>query len=78
MATIKQSRNPDLTNYRKAQPTPVSAPTRAQLPQDTAPARSPFMMASMPLWASTSDAFTRQFYGTNVASYRILPVGGTR
>jgi hypothetical protein len=37
-------------------------------------ARSPFMLASMPLMASTADAFSRQFYGQgNVPSQRILP-----
>jgi hypothetical protein len=32
------------------------------------------MLASMPLMATTADAFQRQFYGgANVPTYRILP-----
>jgi hypothetical protein len=34
------------------------------------------MVASMPLMASTGDAFQRQFYSTqNIPAQRILPAG---
>ena len=39
--------------------------------------RSPLMHASMPLMASTADAFVRQFYSpANIPQQRILPVKG--
>jgi hypothetical protein len=74
MPTIKQSAKPSMEGWDR---TPPGAPAKAQTP---APldllGRSPFMVASMPLMASTGDAFNRQFYsGQNLPQQRILPVG---
>jgi hypothetical protein len=74
MATLKQSSNVNMAGW---QPAPVKQqPVAAQSPPtDTRNTRSPRMLASMPLMASTSDSLTRQFYGgQNLPTYRILPV----
>lgn len=74
MPSVKQSARPDTKGW-----TPVSSPFTGAV-NATPPAqpdttgRSPFMAASMPLMASTGDAFTRQFYSkTGLPSQRILP-----
>jgi hypothetical protein len=75
MPSVKQSARVDLQGWQPAQAAPQrggeipSAPT----PPDPT-ARSPYMLTSMPLMASTGDAFARQFYGSgNNPSQRILP-----
>jgi hypothetical protein len=72
MPTVKQSAKAPGRGWTKAPPRP---PVTAQTPaSESAPSRSPFMVASMPLMASTADAFQRQFYSTqNLPSQRILP-----
>lgn len=73
MPRMNELRNPDLSNMRQV-PVPTPAPTPSPT-QDADPnGRAPNMLSSMPLMASTGDAFQRQFYGgTNVPTYRILP-----
>jgi hypothetical protein len=77
MPPMNKLRNPDLSNMRQVPaPTPAPTPTPTSSPtQDADPnGRAPNMLSSMPLMASTGDAFQRQFYGgTNVPTYRILP-----
>ena len=71
MPPVRSSTRPDLSNWRPVQATPVRANPPAE-PDPTA--RSPFMQASMPLMASTGDAFARQFYAKNgLPQQRILP-----
>ena len=74
MPRLNQLRSPDLSNMRQI---PVPAPPPATAPTteaDPTSGRAPNMLSSMPLMASTGDAFQRQFYGgTNVPTYRILP-----
>ena len=73
MPRMNDLRNPDLTNMRQI-PVPQTPDRPAAPPQDTHTGRAPNMLSSMPLMASTSDAFSRQFYGgTNVPAVRILP-----
>lgn len=56
------------------EPKPTPSPAPSPLSQ-AGLARSPFMHASMPLMASTSDAFTRQFYSpVNTSQQRIMPI----
>lgn len=75
MATLNQSGAVNMAGWQ-----PNTQPTQTQTGQGTSPPdprtiRSPHMLASMPMIASTQDAFTRQFYGgQNVPTYRILPV----
>ena len=73
MPTLKQSRNVDLT---QTIPLPPQAPQMSTpAPPEDRESRRPNMSAAMPLMASTSDAFLRQFYGAgSTPSYRILPV----
>jgi hypothetical protein len=72
MPSIRQSGNPSLRDWKPAPP-PPSQSGQTPAPMDT-PGRSPFMLNSMPLMASTGDAFQRQFYGqSNIPSQRILP-----
>jgi hypothetical protein len=80
MPTLKQSSAVNMAGWQ-----PVVASPSGSQPAKTAPAtptdpritRDPRMLASMPLMASTGDAFYRQFYGgPNVPTFRILPVNG--
>jgi hypothetical protein len=72
MPPLNQLRNPDLS---KMQPIPAPTQPPAPAPEKADPGRSPNMLSSMPLMASTADAFQRQFYGhSSTPSYRILPV----
>lgn len=75
MPSIRASSRVNLTGWQATQTTPVSTPqTRTISTQSEANSRSPFMLASMPLMASTNDALTRQFYSTeNLPQQRILP-----
>lgn len=80
MPTLKQSSAVNMAGWQ-----PVASSATSSQPAKTAPAapsdphvtRDPRMLASMPLMASTGDAFYRQFYGgPNVPTFRILPVRG--
>lgn len=77
MPSIKASARVNLRGWQPAPNNP--SPTPPALPSYTTaaiPSRSPYMRASMPLMASTSDSFTRQFYSaSNVPQQRILPTG---
>jgi len=75
MPPIRQSSKVNTAGWEKAQNPPQNdtANTAAATPPDPT-ARSPFMLTSMPLMASTGDAFQRQFYGAgNLPQQRILP-----
>lgn len=75
MPRIRQSANVDLQGYTQVQSQPVTA--AAVSSTLNAITRSPFMHAAMPLMASTSDSFTRQFYGQDsIPQQRILPAKG--
>jgi hypothetical protein len=72
MPSVRQSARPNLQDWKPAPATPPPADKTVPFTDPTA--RSPYMIASMPLMASTGDAFARQFYGAgNVPSQRILP-----
>lgn len=78
MPPMSQLRNPDLSNWSPVQPTQNDSFNPPSIPTDpnpiNNPARSPFMLAAMPLAASTNDSLGRQYYmGTNVPIYRLLP-----
>lgn len=72
MGSLKQAARADMKGYQPAPAKPYSAPPNP--PRPATSTRSPNMLASMPLMASTADAFQRQFYGgANVPTHRILP-----
>lgn len=73
MATLRQAARVNTEGYQPLRPQAMATP---QIPRsDTTPTRHPNMLASMPLMASTADAFQRQFYGgSRVPTYRVLPV----
>lgn len=75
MPSIRASVTSSLKGWQPTPATPAASPAQSTPPPDqTAPGRSPFMLASMPLMASTADAFTRQFYSpSNLPQQRILP-----
>jgi hypothetical protein len=77
MPTVKQSQNVSMKGWNPA-PKPVAGGVKPTPPYTQNPQqRSTMMLASMPLMASTSDAFTRQFYGGMKApTFRTLPVRG--
>lgn len=75
MPSVKQSARVNLNDW-----TPVQNDTKKGGDTPAAPtppdpqARSAYMLASMPLMASTGDAFARQFYGAgSTPQQRILP-----
>lgn len=71
MPSNKASMNPNMDGWVRVPNSPQTALQDTQNPLQ----RSTFMHASMPLMASTSDAFVRQFYGAgNLPQFRILPV----
>jgi hypothetical protein len=73
MATLRQAARVNMQGYQPMQPQRTFTPQVP--PSDTTPDRHPNMLASMPLMASTGDAFQRQFYGgSKVPTYRVLPV----
>lgn len=80
MPTLKQSSAVNMAGWRPVAPQAASsqpAKTAPAAPTDPRIVRNPYMLASMPLMASTGDAFYRQFYGgPNIPTYRILPVQG--
>ena len=74
MPSIRQSTRPNINGWTQTQNPSTTgqkpAPPAAPDPLD----RSPFMIASMPLMASTGDAFPRQFYSkSGLPQTRILP-----
>jgi hypothetical protein len=75
MPSLKASSGVNLKGWEPAQPTTGGRVEMGNAPpQDDPLARSPFMHASMPLMASTGDAFQRQFYSpSNLPQQRILP-----
>ena len=75
MPSVKQSATVNLEGWK-----PVETPSMQEAqrplppPPSDSPNRSTFMLTSMPLMASTGDAFQRQFYSrANTPSQRILP-----
>ena len=74
MPTIRQSAK---VNTQGWEPAPQATAAPSQTPATPPPApngRSSIMLASMPLMASTGDAFTRQFYSPgNLPQIRTLP-----
>ena len=73
MASLRQASRVNMQGYQPMRPQPVSQPPHIPA-QNPAPTRHPNMLASMPLMASTADAFQRQFYGgAKVPTYRTLP-----
>jgi hypothetical protein len=81
MASLKAASSADMTGYKPAPSAPPAQLNTPSIPKSgDSPGRLPTMLSSMPLNASTGDAFQRQFYGgSNVPTYRILPAqrGGT-
>jgi hypothetical protein len=74
MPSPKQAANYDMTGYKRVPEQAVNKPSMTAHPPTSL--RNPTMLASMPLMASTADAFQRQFYGgENVPTYRTLPAG---
>jgi hypothetical protein len=72
MASLRQAANVNMQGWKPAPAQPPATPSRP--PEPDTSTRNPTMLASMPLMATTADAFQRQFYGgANVPSYRILP-----
>jgi hypothetical protein len=73
MAMPRQAARVNMEGY---QPMRTQGSLQPQRPaQDPGPRRHPSMLASMPLMASTGDAFNLQFYGgARVPTYRTLPV----
>jgi hypothetical protein len=75
MPPVKQSARPNLDGWRPAE-TPLQQEDNNQVnaPEPDPTERSPYMLTSMPLMASTGDAFQRQFYSrASTPSQRILP-----
>jgi len=74
MPSIRASARPNMQGWKQAESlSPGGEKSTPPPPQDTL-SRSPFMTASMPLMASTGDAFARQFYTQNgLPQQRILP-----
>ena len=77
MANLRQAAQANMKGYAPVQSTPQATLQRPALQHPgVTPGRNPTMLASMPVTASTADAFTRQFYGgTNVPTSRTLPAG---
>lgn len=75
MPPIRASLAPDMRGWQSLAPGSPAGEQRGTVPPPPPPlARSPFMHASMPLMASTADAFARQFYSQgNLPQTRILP-----
>lgn len=81
MPSIKQSQNPSMNGWiqqpAKTEPADLQQ-TSSQASEPPAsggyPNMSPFMLASMPLMASTNDALT-QFYGNwSIPQFRVVPI----
>jgi hypothetical protein len=76
MPSIAKSQRVTLDNYKPAPAPAQPAQIRPAPPPDDDPnGRSPYMLVSMPLMASTGDAFARQFYGgSNIPTIRTMPL----
>ena len=80
MPSIKASSNPNMNGWQP-NPPKTDAPDLQQADKPSEPPAaggypnmSPFMLASMPLMASTNDALT-QFYGNwSIPQFRTVPV----
>lgn len=79
MPSVKASQNVSMSGWTQ-NPTPTDSQPQQTEPANEPPANggypnmSPFMLASMPLMASTNDALT-QFYGNwSIPQYRTVPV----
>lgn len=72
MATLKQSWAVNMSGW---EPSTEGGNQPQHDPPTRAPyGKSPYMISSMPLMASTGDALVRQFYGDGkTPTYRILP-----
>ena len=75
MPSIRASAKPDLKGWEPSPASPAGNVQTSNPPNPPYPlSRSPFMHASMPLMASTGDAFARQFYSSsNLPQERTLP-----
>lgn len=75
MPSVKQSARVNLDDWRPVDTdTKKGGDTPAPPPPPDPLTRSAFMLSSMPLMASTGDAFQRQFYGAgSTPQQRILP-----
>jgi len=74
MPTIRQSAKVSTQGWEPAPQTPATPSQTPAMPAPETNGRSSFMLASMPLMASTGDAFTRQFYSSgNLPQIRTLP-----
>jgi len=74
MPSVRASARVNLKGWQPAAGTLATDDQKAILPEPDPTERSPFMRASMPLMASTGDAFARQFYVKNgLPQQRILP-----
>jgi hypothetical protein len=80
MPSIKQSQNVSMNGWTQQPPktdtADLQAPDKPSEPPASGgyPNMSPFMLASMPLMASTNDALT-QFYGNwSIPQFRTVPV----
>jgi hypothetical protein len=80
MPSVRQSQNVSMTGWQPAQPKTPDTTLQSTDPKAEPPATggypnmSPFMLASMPLMASTNDALT-QFYGNfNIPQFRTVPM----
>jgi hypothetical protein len=73
--SIRQSARVNLGNWKPVEDAPQTGTDKPPLPPPKdGTERSPFMLTSMPLMASTGDAFQKQFYGAgNAPQQRILP-----
>jgi len=81
MPSIRASARVNLKGWEPTQANPAGVGVKPTPPPTQHPlTRSAMMTAPMPLIASTSDAFIRQFYGAgNTPQTRIFPTakGGT-
>jgi hypothetical protein len=80
MPSVKQSQNVSMNGWQQAPPKSTDTALQSPDPKGDPPAQagypnmSPFMLASMPLMASTNDALT-QFYGNwSIPQFRTVPV----
>jgi len=75
MPSVRASARPNLRGWQQAQTIPSEGGKTPTPPPLKDPLqRGALMHASMPLMASTSDAFQRQFYSSqNIPQQRIFP-----
>jgi len=77
MPSVRASARVNLRGWEQVKREPAEGATKPTPPPTQHPlTRSALMAAPMPLIASTSDAFIRQFYGAgNTPQTRIFPTG---